>query len=184
MRRASRLRRCRRRLAIRLDRKRSRDKDERRIMLGHLLGALWRRTPAKIRRLGIRISQAKFTVTAGAVVVDEQGRILLLKHEFRAGSGWGIPGGFMNQGEQPQEAVRREVREEIGLELERVELVFVRTLKKICQVEVYFRAAPRGTSHPRSIEIKSAAWFKPEELPEGLSHDQREIIGHILNAGR
>lgn len=151
-------------------------------MLKKVLGALWRRTPGRLRRLSVSLSQARFTVTTGAVIVDDDNRVLLLKHVFRTGSGWGIPGGFMNKGEQPEAAIRREVREEIGLELDRLELAFVRTLKQAGQVEIYFRAAPRGASEPRSIEIKSAEWFKPDELPEGLSHDQRKIIERILNA--
>jgi ADP-ribose pyrophosphatase YjhB (NUDIX family) len=151
-------------------------------MLKKVLGALWRRTPGRLRRLSVSLSQARFTVTTGAVIVDDDNRVLLLKHVFRTGSGWGIPGGFMNKGEQPEAAIRREVREEIGLGLDRLELAFVRTLKQAGQVEIYFRAAPRGASEPRSIEIKSAEWFKPDELPEGLSHDQRKIIERILNA--
>lgn len=151
-------------------------------MLKKVLGALWRRAPGGLRRLSVRFSQARFTVTTGAVIVDKNNRILLLKHVFRAGSGWGIPGGFINKGEQPEEAIRREVREEIGLELERVELIFLRTLKKTSQVEIYFRALPVGASQPRSIEIKSASWFEPDKLPEGLSRDQREIIARILSA--
>ena len=147
-----------------------------------MLGALWRRAPRGFRRLSVRLSQARFTVTTGGVIVDDSNRILLLNHVFRAGSGWGIPGGFMNKGEQPEDALRREVREEIGLDLERMEMVFVRTLKKTDQIEIYFRASPRGTSEPRSIEIKSAAWFKLDEMPESLSRDQRKIINHILNA--
>jgi 8-oxo-dGTP diphosphatase len=118
------------------------------------------------------------------VIVDENNRILLLKHEFRVGSGWGIPGGFMNKGEQPEEALRREVREEIGLELERVELAFLRTLRMTGQVEIYFRATPRGTTEPRSMEIKSAQWFKPDQMPEGLSRDQIKIIKRVLNDSR
>jgi 8-oxo-dGTP diphosphatase len=150
-------------------------------MLKRVLGALWRRTPAGLRRLSMRLSQARFMVTTGAVVVDDDNRILLLKHVFRTGSGWGIPGGFINKGEQPEAAIRREANEEMGLELDRVELAFVRTLRKTGQVEIYFRASPRGTSEPRSMEIKSAEWFKPDELPEGLSHDQRKIIERVLN---
>ena len=121
-------------------------------------------------------------VTTGGVIVDDSNRILLLNHVFRTGSGWGIPGGFMNKGEQPEDALRREVHEEMGLELEKIEMVFVRALETTSQLEIYFRASPRGTSEPRSIEIKSAAWFKLDELPEGLSSDQRNIINRILNA--
>jgi ADP-ribose pyrophosphatase YjhB (NUDIX family) len=151
-------------------------------MLKRVLGALWRRAPGKLRRLSVRLSQSRFTVTTGAVVVDDDDRILLLKHVFRAGSGWGIPGGFMNKGEQPEAALRREVHEEVGLDLDRVELAFVRTLKQIGQVEIYFRAAPRGAPEPRSMEIKSADWFKLDELPAGLSRDQRKIIERVLDA--
>jgi 8-oxo-dGTP diphosphatase len=151
-------------------------------MLRSVLGALWRRAPKSFRSLSVRLTQARFMVTTGGVIVDDSNRILVLKHVFRAGSGWGIPGGFMNKGEQPEDAFRREVKEEIGLELEKIELVFVRALKKTGQVEIYFRASPRGTSEPRSIEIKSAVWFKPDELPEGLSRDQREIINRILKS--
>ncbi|HEX8091636.1 MAG TPA: NUDIX hydrolase [Blastocatellia bacterium] len=151
-------------------------------MLKKVLGALWRRSPAGLRRLSVRLSQSRFTVTTAAVIVDKDDRILLLKHVFRVGSGWGIPGGFMNKGEQPEAALRREVHEEMGLELDSVELAFVRALKKSAQVEIYFRASPRGASEPRSVEIKSAEWFKLDELPESLSHDQREIIEGVLSA--
>ena len=123
-------------------------------------------------------------VTTGGVIVDDSNRILLLNHVFRAGSGWGIPGGFMNKGEQPEDALRREVHEEIGLELESIELVFVRALKRTGQVEIYFRASPRGTSEPRSIEIKSASWFALDDLPEGLSRDQRRIIERIMKTAK
>jgi hypothetical protein len=49
-------------------------------------------------------------------------------------------------------------------------------------VEIYFRAAPRGKFEPRSLEIKSAEWFAPNDLPEGLSRDQRNIIERVLKA--
>src|SRR2546423_9783284 len=105
-------------------------------MLKKLLGALWRRAPKRLRRLSVSLSQTKFTVTAGAIVEDGEGRVLLLKHVFRVGSGWGIPGGFITEGEQPDEAVRRELREEVGLEIEDLKLAFLRTLKGARQVEI------------------------------------------------
>src|ERR671938_1293355 len=108
-------------------------------MLKGLLARVWRGSPRFVRRAGVWLTQPRFTVTAGAVVSDERGRVLLLRHVLRKGSGWGIPGGFINAGEQPEQAVRRELREETGLELEGVELAFVRTLRSVRQVEVIFR---------------------------------------------
>jgi 8-oxo-dGTP diphosphatase len=152
-------------------------------MLKKLLGALWRHAPKRLRRWGVRLVEPRFTVTAGAVVTDERGRVLLLNHVFRVGSGWGIPGGFMEKGEQPEEALRRELREEIGLELERAEIAFVRTLRRPTQVEIIFRCRPRGAHREESFEIKSAKWFAPDSLPPGLSRDQRDLIKRVLSNG-
>src|ERR1044072_156424 len=149
-------------------------------MLKKLLGALWRGAPKSARRLTMRLIQPRFAVTAGAVVIDERGRVLLLKHVFRAGSGWGIPGGFIEKGEQPEDGVRRELEEEIGLRLAQVELAFVRTLKRPHQVEIIFRCRPQGEFAPRSVEIRSAEWFALEALPSGIDRDQRRIIERAL----
>ncbi|MCA1629352.1 MAG: hypothetical protein LC774_03085 [Acidobacteria bacterium] len=58
-------------------------------MLKDLLAKVWRGSPAGVRRLGVWLAEPRFTVTAGAVVVDAEGRVLLFKHAFRRGSGWG-----------------------------------------------------------------------------------------------
>lgn len=159
-------------------------------MLKKILGALWLRMPRGFRRWSVRRFEPRFTVTTGGVVTDAQGRVLLLKHRFRKGSGWGIPGGFMEKNEQPMDALRRELREEIGLELERVEIALVRTLETPRQVEIIFRCRPRQgekegiiTIEPRSVEVKKVEWFKPDEFPQSLPEDQRSLIKRVLKDG-
>src|SRR5579885_1360412 len=154
-------------------------------MLKRLLAGLWRSSPLFVRRAGVWLTQPRFAVTAGAVVRDERGRVLLLKHTMRKGSGWGIPGGFLTGGEQPEEAVRRELREETGLELASVELAFVRTLRNVRQVEVVFRCSMNSTALgglEKNFEIERAAWFERDRLPEGLSRDQRAVIARALDS--
>jgi ADP-ribose pyrophosphatase YjhB (NUDIX family) len=57
-------------------------------------------------------------VSAGALIYDRAGRLLILKPTYK--SGWTIPGGIMEaDGESPWEACQREVREETGLEVSR-----------------------------------------------------------------
>lgn len=150
-------------------------------MLKKVLGTLWRRAPKRLRRLGVYVSETRFTVTAGAVVVDEEGRVLLLRHVFRTGSGLGIPGGFISKGEQPEEAIRRELREEADLEVEELKLAFVRTHKHVNQVEVIFRCRPSGRARAASFEVQSVKWYALDALPEELSRDQRNIIERALN---
>ncbi len=152
-------------------------------MLKNLVGAIWRRVPRVLRRMTMRATNARFTVTSAAIVVDKQGRVLLLKHRFRPGTGWGIPGGFIEAGEQPEEAVRRELREEVGLELADVELVTTRAFKKPRQIEIVFLSRPRGDASPKSIEIRKASWFSIDSLPEGFPADQRRLIKDALNDG-
>lgn len=152
-------------------------------MLNDLLGAIWRRAPKAMRRWTVRLSHPRFAVTAGAVVTDARGRVLLLKHRFRPGAGWGMPGGFVERGEQPQEALRRELREEIGLEVEQLKLFIVRTFKKPKQVEIVFCCQAAGDPERLSFEIQQAAWFLPDEFPEELPQDQLELIKRALNDG-
>jgi 8-oxo-dGTP diphosphatase len=152
-------------------------------MLKDLLAAIWLRAPRSLRLWGMRATHARFTVTAGAIVVDQAGRVLLLKHRFRAGSGWGIPGGFIESGEQPEEAVRRELREEVGLELESARVLTARAFKKIRQIEILFCCRPKGEAQPQSVEIRKAAWFLPDALPEELPEEQRRWIRRMLRDG-
>jgi len=129
-----------------------------------------------MRRLSMRFTHTRFTVTAGAVIFNDQKQVLLLKHRFRAGSGWGLPGGFLERGEQPIDALRRELREEIGLELEGVEVFAARSFKKPKQVEVLFRARANAKVKPLTMEVERAEWFPLSSLPEGLPRDQRVYV--------
>lgn len=53
-------------------------------------------------------------VAAGALIRDTEGRILLVKPTYK--DGWEIPGGYVEPGESPAAACRRELREELRVE--------------------------------------------------------------------
>ena len=152
-------------------------------MVNDLLGAVWRRIPRALRRWTVRFSHARFGVSAGAIITDSSGRVLLLKHRFRPGSGWGLPGGFIERGEQPGDALRRELREEIGLEVEQLRLFTVRAFKRPKQVEIVFTAVADGNPDELSFEIKEAVWFLPGEFPAELPQDQWDLIKRALDDG-
>jgi 8-oxo-dGTP pyrophosphatase MutT (NUDIX family) len=70
----------------------------------------------------------RIPASAGALVFDGHGRLLVLKPTYK--SGWTIPGGQMeDDGETPWEACRREVAEETGLVVEAGRLVCVDFLR-------------------------------------------------------
>jgi ADP-ribose pyrophosphatase YjhB (NUDIX family) len=70
----------------------------------------------------------RIPASAGALVFDKAGRLLILKPTYK--SGWTIPGGQVEaDGETPWEACRRETREESGLEIEEGRLACVDFLR-------------------------------------------------------
>jgi 8-oxo-dGTP diphosphatase len=66
----------------------------------------------------------RIPASAGALIFDEQGRLLILKPNYK--KGWTIPGGQVDAGgESPWDACRRETREECGLEVTHARLMCV-----------------------------------------------------------
>jgi len=153
-------------------------------MLNNFLSRIWRQLPSKVRRVGLRATNSTFTVTAAAIIFNEDHKVLLLKHRFRPGSGWGLPGGFLKPNEQPLEAVQRELQEEIALQIDQVEIFWARSFKRPQQVEVLFRARALNEPVPQSIEIESALWFSCDNLPTGLPRDQKLLIERAVEKGQ
>lgn len=125
------------------------------------------------------MTQSKFTVSAAAVITNDEGQVLLLDHLIRPKSGWGLPGGFLDRSEQPDDAVRREIREETGLELYNLKMLRVRTVGT--HVEIIFRARSNDTPEVKSREIKGFGWFEPSKLPERMSLAQKRLIESVLS---
>ena len=145
-----------------------------------LIGYVWAKTPPFLRHKIVRSTQKKFTVSVAAIVINKKGEVLLLNHILRPIYNWGIPGGFINHGEQPADTLRRELREETGIELENVEMLRVRTLNR--HIEIMFRAEGIGKAEVKSHEIFDVGWFRADNLPEGLSKIQKIFIQNFLDS--
>ena len=107
--------------------------------------------------------------TVSALIRDEAGRILLARRAHDPGSGlWDLLGGFMDEGEEPLEALRRELREETGLELEPGDYLGGIPDRYgedgIWTVNLYW-AARLGSGEPRPADDVAASPGSPEALP-------------------
>ena len=65
------------------------------------------------------VSYSNSEPTACALLVDHEGRLLLVRRAGDPYRGtWDLPGGFLEEAETPVDGLRRELREETGLEIE------------------------------------------------------------------
>ena len=147
-------------------------------MLKKTIRQIWRLISPDTRAWLVRRTQSQFTVSAAAIVTNGKGEVLLLNHVLRPYSGWGFPGGFLDNGEQAEEAIRREVREETGIELSQLELYSVRTSG--AHIEILFSAEAEGEPTVKSAEIIELRFFASDEIPEDMGAVQKRQIREIL----
>lgn len=111
--------------------------------------------------------QAYPRLSPAVITLIERGDTILLArgHAFQAGR-FGIIAGFVEPGETLEEAVRREVREEVGFELDRVEYFGSQPWPFPHGIMIGFRAHHlEGEISIDSGELAEAGWYGLEELP-------------------
>lgn len=109
-------------------------------------------------------------IGAAAVVFDEAGRVLLVQHSYGKRN-WELPGGGAEEQESAEEAARRELLEETGLESVIDRLTGVYYDPQTDMHHFAFIATLRGSASPRpmSPEILECGYFSVEELPVPIS---------------
>jgi ADP-ribose pyrophosphatase YjhB (NUDIX family) len=136
-------------------------------------------------------NQPLILVGVAVTVLNEKGQILLQKRQDGV---WGVPGGFIELGESTKEAGRREVFEETGIEVGKLDLIGVFSGKQ------HFVKLPNGDEfYPVTVayvtkdikggnlkadgkETIEANFFKPNELPVGLSPFIGTMIKQYFNS--
>ncbi|MFP5320278.1 MAG: NUDIX hydrolase [Acidimicrobiia bacterium] len=137
--------------------------------LHRLVLQVYRRLPVGFRRRIVRAVSPSFTVGAMCFIERDDGALLLVRHTYR--DRWGVPGGLLQKGEDVGEGARREVREEVGLDVRLLGEPAVVVDADPQRVDVIFRAAPADGAdpddlRPGSAEIVEARWFPADGLPE------------------
>ncbi len=128
-------------------------------------------------------------VGVGALIVDEDGRMFLSLRgpDARNERGlWEFPGGSVEFGERLADALRREIFEEYGMQIEVGELLDV--VDHILPEEgqhwvspTYLCRVTSGTAEIREPGKCSAiGWFTPAEAPANLTLITRENLDHYL----
>jgi len=111
--------------------------------------------------------QPRYTVGVVGVLLDGQGRVLLVEHVFHPKYPWGLPGGWNDRGEDPSETAVREFREETGLRVRAVRPLLIERGRIWGHLDmVYLCALEQGDQAVRlSDELLSWRWAPLDALP-------------------
>ncbi len=116
-----------------------------------------------------------------AIMVNQTGNVLLVKHTYQ--DGWFLPGGKTCRSESDEDALRRELREELGIEIASISSKLSEYTnnyeykKDTIVVFVSYAFTQKDTKH---FEVEKYGFFKPEMLPEKTSPGTRRRIEEWL----
>jgi 8-oxo-dGTP diphosphatase len=127
------------------------------------------------------------TLLVAAGVVIERGRVLLTrrKAETHLAGLWELPGGKVQPDEDPREALRRELGEELGIEVtvgEVFDVTFHRYGEAQKSVLLLFFEATRvpGSAEPRSVDVAAFEWADAQKLePARFPEADRVVLGKL-----
>jgi 8-oxo-dGTP diphosphatase len=104
-------------------------------------------------------------------LIERDGKVLLGRRAFDPGAGcWGLPGGFLEEVEEPHAGLRREVREETGLEIEPGELfgTWLQPHGERTVLCLIYRARVAGGEERAADDVTELGWFGVDALPQDV----------------
>jgi len=153
------------------------------------LKKLLTRTPllrmAHLTRVGWLSVTKPLTMGVRALIRDKSGAVLLIRHSYVGG--WHMPGGGVDRGETVHQAMAREVREEVGLEV----IGTARMLGLYAKfrhgwsdhVSVFVVDQWSGTPKTDGLEIAECRFFAPEDVPADTTPATRRRLAEVLSGG-
>lgn len=125
------------------------------------------------------------------ILIDEFGRLLLQQRKFPLGA-WGITGGLMELGESTEEVAKREVFEETGLKIDKLNLINVYSgSQNYIKAEngdefyvvtvAYYSEDFEGELSVDKAESITFEFFHPNELPKNIVKSHKVILDEFLS---
>lgn len=140
---------------------------------------IWKQFPLWLKILSARLLRPKYMVAVAAVIFDQQGHILLGKHTYRKKHPWGLLAGSLEYGEDPEEAIIRELREETGFDIEVKQLLKAVSAKEDHHISLIYLCEIVGGTFQPSPEISIFGNFPSDDLPDVL-YTERVLIVQLV----
>ncbi len=132
-------------------------------------------------------------ITSIKALISHEGKFLLLKERIHKKDIWDLPGGKLEYGETPEEALKREVKEELCIDVEVGKSVglwwfFSQHHKHQVICHTFLCTPPKKfeidfTHNPADEEMVGFQWVTKEELLnqnfEGITDSLRELVANL-----
>lgn len=123
---------------------------------------------SNLATLIIRVFQARYSVGVVGVLVNPENKILLVEHVFHAVNPWGLPGGWMGNREHPEEALQRELQEELGIEVIIKSILAISNKFRGNHIDIAYLCKTEGTVNHLSSELLGYQWVSLDNLPADM----------------
>jgi len=134
-------------------------------MIKYILLKIWRVFPVWIQEILSRIIRPLFQVFAVAVIFNQDKQILLVKSTYQRFHPWGLPGGSLDYGESPEDAVVRELLEETGLIVNVEKFLLIKTWLPD-RIGLYYSCSIKDGKFYPSDEVSELGYYSIENLPD------------------
>lgn len=126
-------------------------------------------------------------VTVDAIIDDGEG-IVLIERKYDPFQGeWALPGGHVDPGETPRDAVVREAYEETDLDVEVDEMVgeFAHYIKddRGDHIPLVYGCSTEDTDPLGGDDAAKAEWFAYDDIPEDLAFGHERVLEEYLEEG-
>lgn len=129
------------------------------------------------------MEKAKKSPTIVLGVIHKGDEVLLIKRREKDPTVknliWAFPGGKLRSHESPEESLLREVKEEVGLDVEIKQLLFIRVYPGTQILQRFYECVPRNgsiTTVNEPEEVEETRWVKASRVPEYFASDVHPYI--------
>jgi 8-oxo-dGTP pyrophosphatase MutT (NUDIX family) len=122
-----------------------------------------------------RFTRPRFTAGVIGVLINACGEVLIVEHVYHSYPQWGLPGGYVDRGEDPAESLVRELYEELQLTVEVGSIVALDRAYDT-HLDIAYLCHSDGTVGSLCRELLAYRWSAPDQLPEIRPFHRQAIV--------
>ena len=150
------------------------------IMPRKLLILLYKKLPFPLsfKRMIVYRANQRLLVAVLGIIINHEGKVLLLNHTYRKAEPWGIPSGYIEK-ENPGDGLKREIFEETNFIIDIDKIVHTEYGDNPPRINIYFSGRLKSGIFKSCEEIFDYGFFDSKDLPEYMPDYQKDLIKNL-----